>query len=153
MPYRDPKDPRKLLNVNAWTAANPEKVKAAKKKYAANNKEAIRERIKKWQEANPGKMNAARKAWAERNKHRGAAAVRKRQAALIQRTPKWLDADELWLMQEVYDLARLRTNFFGFRWDVDHVLPLRGKTVSGLHVLRNLQVIPSVENYKKGNRV
>ena len=48
MPYADPKDPRKLERVYAWSAANPEKVKAAKQKYADANRDAVRERIAKW---------------------------------------------------------------------------------------------------------
>lgn len=153
MPYADPKDPRKLQRVNAWSAANPEKVKAAKKKYAENNKEAVKERIAKWRDANKERMNAARQAWREANPHKARAYVRKRQAAQKQRVPKWLTVDEHWMIEEAYALATLRTKMFGFQWDVDHVLPLQGKTVSGLHTPWNLQVIPAVINSSKGARV
>ena len=67
------------------------------------------------------------------------------------RTPKWLGIEELWLMKEAYKLAALRTKMFGFLWHVDHVIPLRGENVSGLHVPTNLQVIPAVENIRKKN--
>ena len=63
MPYKDPKDPRKLEGVNAWGRANPEKVKAAKAKYASANKEVVKARITAWQEANKEKMVEARRAW------------------------------------------------------------------------------------------
>lgn len=153
MPYADPKDPRKLERVYAWSAANPEKVKAAKKKYAEKNKEACRARIAAWREANKEKMTALRKAWRVKNTHKDRAYVRKRQAAKIQRTPNWLTEDDNWLIEETYALAIMRSNMFGFQWDVDHVLPLQGKTVSGLHVPWNLQVIPAVINSSKGARV
>jgi hypothetical protein len=41
---------------------------------------------------------------------------------------------------------------FGFQWEVDHIIPLQGKFVSGLHVPTNLQVVPSIINRQKHNR-
>lgn len=153
MPYKDPNDPRKLQGVYAWGKANPEKVSAAKRKYAQENKEVVAARIKAWRDKNPGKMKAARAAWAAANKHKTLARTRKRQAAKIQRTPAWLTKDDIWMMQEAYELAIKRSKLFGFQWDVDHILPLQGKVVSGLHVPLNLQVIPAIENYRKGIKV
>jgi hypothetical protein len=153
MPYKDPKDPRKLQRVNAWSAANPEKVKAAKKKYADANKDAVRQRVANWMDRNKERMKEIRKDWRERNKHKAQATVRKRQAAKRQRVPSWLTPDDFWMMEEAYALAVLRSKLFGFQWDVDHIIPLQGKTVSGLHVPLNLQVIPAVINSSKGARI
>jgi 5-methylcytosine-specific restriction endonuclease McrA len=38
-------------------------------------------------------------------------------------------------------------------WTADHIIPLRGENVSGLHVLANLQVVRKTTNSRKGNRV
>ena len=76
----------------------------------------------------------------------------KRRSDILMRTPKWLTKDEFWLIQQAYNLAQLRTKMTGVAWQVDHVIPLRGKRVSGLHVPTNLQVIPEIVNLKKGNR-
>ena len=75
----------------------------------------------------------------------------RRKAAQKERTPAWLTKNEKWMMREAYALAALRTELFGFPWEVDHIIPLRGKYVSGLHVPNNLQVIPKEENRKKGS--
>ena len=68
------------------------------------------------------------------------------------RIPKWVDKDHMWLIKEVYELAQIRTKEFGFPWHVDHIIPLQGELVSGLHVIENLQVLPGVENIKKKNK-
>lgn len=76
----------------------------------------------------------------------------KRHAAKMHRTPAWLTADDLWMIEQAYELAALRTKLFGFSWHVDHVLPLQGRKVSGLHVPNNLQVIPWSDNVSKSNK-
>ena len=70
---------------------------------------------------------------------------------------RWLSWGQLreaatWSRQEAYELAALRSKMFGFSWHVDHVLPLQGKLVSGLHTPYNLQVIPWVDNVRKANK-
>jgi hypothetical protein len=46
----------------------------------------------------------------------------------------------------------LRTKMTGIEWHVDHIIPLQGKNVSGLHTPYNLQVIPASWNTAKGNK-
>ncbi len=75
-----------------------------------------------------------------------------RRAIKLQRTPRWVDCEEKWLIKEVYALAALRTKQFEFSWHVDHIVPLQGHYVSGLHVPENLQVIPGVDNISKCNK-
>jgi hypothetical protein len=66
---------------------------------------------------------------------------RLREIAEIRQRPKWADMDKI---REIY-VNRPEG------YHVDHIIPLRGKTVSGLHVENNLQYLPSLENMKKHN--
>lgn len=80
-----------------------------------------------------------------------AAATAKRRAIKLNRTPAWISEDELWLIREAHKLAALRTKMLGIKFHVDHIIPLQGKLVSGLHVPNNLQVIPAALNISKNN--
>jgi hypothetical protein len=61
----------------------------------------------------------------------------------MDRVPPWADIGKI---KEVYKLARQ------LGMTVDHVIPLRGKYVSGLHVHNNLQLLPAAVNFSKGNK-
>jgi hypothetical protein len=134
-------------------AALLSKKRAYAKAYRLKYPERVREIAKKTALKRVHKDRALSKAWRQKNKSRVLAWTRQRQLAKMQRTPAWLTDDDLWIIEQAYELAALRKKMFGFAWHVDHILPLRGKTVSGLHVPTNLQVIPGIENSKKSNRV
>lgn len=73
-----------------------------------------------------------------------------RRAAQMKRTPPWADAAAI---KAVYDEAARVAKATGAPMHVDHIIPLRGRTVSGLHVHYNLQILPGLENLSKGNRL
>ena len=66
-----------------------------------------------------------------------------------QAMPAW--ANEFFI-EEIYDLARLRTKYLGIKHSVDHIVPMTSRLVCGLHVEHNLRVIPHVQNISKLNR-
>ena len=102
-----------------------------------------------WKANNKKKVAAA---WQKRNKPAVNANTRKRQAKKMQRTPSWLSELDLLKMKCMYQLAAMRSRESGQDWHVDHIVPLQGETVSGLHVPWNLQVIPKKDNLSKGNK-
>ena len=144
--------------VAAKYRKNAETLKAKRRSmYAANSekeKAAAKVRSAEWRMKNPNHAGAkeAKKQWKKNNPGKVQADTVKRRAAKMKRTPAWLSVDDFWLIEQAYELAQLRTKLFGFSWHVDHIVPLQGKYVSGLHVPENLQVIPGVENVSKANR-
>ena len=154
------------FQTNAWKNNNPEKHRHAMRKWWENNKETHNQCVKNWQAANPEKVKKAAKLWAAANPEKVAATTKRyRQkhpdaytaqavanvAKRAKRVPQWLTSEDKWLLRQAYDLAKLRTEMFGFPWEVDHILPLRGALVSGLHVPTNVQVIPKTLNRAKRN--
>ena len=89
--------------------------------------------------------------WREKYPERALAYTRNYQARKANRTPTWLTDDDRWIIEEAYELARRREQATGFAWHVDHIIPLHGKNVCGLHVPTNLQVIPAKANIAKSN--
>lgn len=138
--------------VKAWSTKNPEKVREYARKTKLKNAETIRIAAAQYRQANAEKRKQTTRNWRQNNKHLVAAAQQRRHAAEIKRTPSWLTDDDYWMMQQAYEIAALRTKLFGFAWHVDHIIPLQGKRVSGLHAPLNLQVIPGVENMRKLNK-
>jgi hypothetical protein len=66
----------------------------------------------------------------------------KRRAAQLQRTPKWANL----LNIEIF------YNKCPEGYHVDHIVPLQGDTVSGLHVENNLQYLLAKDNLSKSNK-
>jgi DNA-directed RNA polymerase subunit M/transcription elongation factor TFIIS len=78
--------------------------------------------------------------------------VAKRRAARIQRTPAWLTDIDRERIKNEYKLTALLSKIEGTKWTVDHIIPLQGEFVSGLHVPSNLKAMRFVENCSKGNK-
>jgi len=73
----------------------------------------------------------------------------KRRAAEIKATPSWANSAAI---ESIYAEAARLTRETGIIHHVDHIYPLRGRTVSGLHVEHNLQILKATENLKKSNK-
>ena len=75
-----------------------------------------------------------------------------KRARKLERTPSWLSKEERKQIRLVYkERDRLNKEAGYVKYHVDHVFPLVGDNVSGLHVLNNLEIITAEENLRKNN--
>jgi hypothetical protein len=139
--------PKRAANL-AWNKANPE----AAHQWERANRDKVAEKSRRWHTENKERHAANGKAWRERNPQKNAATAAKRRAAKLQRTPKWLTPADFLEIQMLYDFAKGMELATGIPHHVDHILPLQGEFVSGLHVLANLQILTAFENTSKGPR-
>lgn len=138
--------------------ANAEVIRTKRRAAYIKNRDAekavAKVRSAEWRLKNPhhSGAKAAKARYKEENPSKVRADTVKRRSNKIKRTPAWLTVDDFWMLEQAYELAALRTKMFGFVWHVDHIIPLQGKLVSGLHVPTNLQVIPWRDNVSKANK-
>lgn len=111
-----------------------------------------------WREDGKFKKNRqyVAKVATERNKRDDLKSIRNvyttnRRIAKLKRIPKWLTKEDHDKIKAIYKRANTLTDFTGEKWEVDHIIPLQGKKVSGLHVPSNLRVILKSENASKNN--
>ena len=76
-----------------------------------------------------------------------------RRAIKLQATPFWLTKEQKREIRAFYIEAARLTKETGIKHQVDHIVPLQGKTVTGLHVPWNLQILTASQNAAKGNRI
>jgi hypothetical protein len=121
-----------------------ERQRAYQAKYQAENPEKIRARKAKHRAVNPEIQHESERKYRAKRIASGlnAAMVAKYRATKLQRTPAWVD------------LGHIKTIYQDCPsgYHVDHIIPLQGELVSGLHVPWNLQHLPASENFSKNNR-
>lgn len=125
---------------------------AKKAQYRKENRDRLLNDKKQDYAKNRARYLANKRSYRQENKGPIRALNAARKQVIKLRTPPWLSKDDLWLIKEAYRLAAHRTELFGFQWDVDHIVPLQGGVVSGLHVPWNMQVIPAKDNMRKKNK-
>lgn len=113
--------------------------------YRRNNKNIVKKINNKWENANKIKVKLKKKEYRNNNREKCNAYSAKYRAKKLNATPKWLTKEHLDKIKEIYESCPKN-------YHVDHIVPLQGKTVSGLHVPWNLRVITKKENLKKGNK-
>jgi hypothetical protein len=145
---RDKENQKRI--AKEWYERNKELVKERARARDLANPEQAKARKTKWREENRNQHNSYNREWWSNNKDKRASYAGNRRAAKLQRTPKW-DKDAH-LISAKYQLANMLTRETGKPHHVDHIVPLQGKNVCGLHVFSNLRVILGEENIKKSNK-
>jgi len=134
--------------------------KETKKQRYKVVKEEYKERNRIWKEANDRTEYHAKyrqknkekiKQYFANSRHISAKNRSIRRSRLLQRTPQWLTATDLFEIECIYKYCGALRDV-GLKYEVDHIIPLAGKNVSGFHVPANLQVIPMVDNRQKANK-
>ncbi len=122
----------------------------AKREYYERNREAV---VARAQARSDAAKNAYKQKYKEANPDMYKEMVSLRRRRFRQATPKWLTAEQRMEIRLKYRLAIELSRATGIRHVVDHIVPLLGEEVCGLHVSWNLQVIPQAENLKKSNKL
>lgn len=100
---------------------------------------------------NKARLNHYSSTYKKINKDWHNAVQAKRRATKSNATPNWLTEDQDKQIKDLYWLAKDLKAVTGEDYHVDHIVPLKGENVSGLHVPWNLQILPSDLNLAKGN--
>jgi hypothetical protein len=127
--------------------------KAKEKARYAKNRQINLDAAKSYREQNPEKVKAANAKSNLKRKPQRAAAEMLRQATKLSATPNWLSKQDLLLIEAYYAAARLHKESIGIVLAVDHIVPLRGKEVCGLHGPWNLCLRTKSDNSKKHNKL
>ena len=118
----------------AHYAKNKAKKVAYSRAYRESNQDQTNDSVRRWRQDNPDKARAM-----DCNKR----------ARRLLRMPSWSDVDAI---AKIYSDRDELQELAGFPLHVDHILPLQGELVSGLHVPANLQIISASENLRKSNK-
>lgn len=132
---------------------NVEKLKLTSKEYRTKNKDLIAAKKHEDYLKNPEKVKLKWQAWHKSNPEKSKAInttkAARRRCQKLQATPAWADEKAI---AEIYLKAQEITKITGVRYSVDHIIPLQGELVSGLHVENNLEIISLSENCQKNNK-
>ena len=132
--------------MRKWRAANPDKTKAIKRRHYLKHREASNEVSRIWRIENPDRVFLN-----NMNRDRVLAGIHANlsKAAKLNRTPPWYEHDKV---IRIYQRAAFMRDKLNKDVHVDHIIPLQGEIVSGLHCRANLQIISAAENLSKSNK-
>lgn len=131
------REKRRAQGVKPQRRVNKEQSKARYDRWVANNRERLNEYNRNWRKANKERLRPYQSAY---------------NAIRWKRTSIPLSKLHFDAIVQVYKKRDEVIRATGIDHHVDHIVPLLGKTVCGLHVPWNLQILPAKENRQKSNK-
>jgi catalase len=129
--------------VAKYRAENPDKVSQVKHEWYERHQKHVYTKAQSWRKSNLDSYYQSQRKYNSLNKGKRNALLAKYRATKLQATPPWFEKD---LVETVY----MKAKEWGFA--VDHIVPLQGDNVCGLHCWANLQLLDPLLNSSKGNR-
>jgi len=147
------KNPEKYNIIRrAYCKQNSEQITNTNKKSYYKNRTARLATVSKRAKLKRQEINVYDREYARKNPDKRTAIYAKRRAAKLNRIPDWLTKSDWIEIKWAYKIARQLTKETGIEHEVDHIIPLKGKNISGLHCPQNLQILTAKENNIKKNK-
>lgn len=134
--------------INAWYEDNREVHLENTKKWASDNKDSRKKSYKTYREKNLDLCRKRCSVWQKNNPESASFHTSKRRSAKLNATPAWADQEQI---KRIYLTCAKISKRTGLQHHVDHIIPLQGENVCGLHVETNLAIIPAKMNLQKSN--
>ncbi len=142
---------RSIETTKKYKKENSEKISSGLKAWRNKNKEYVVSYRIKYREINTLKLREAKKNYRLNNKEKINALNAKRRASKIKRIPSWFTESDKLQIEALYSSSIRISKCLEVQHHIDHIIPLNGKLVSGLHIPSNLQIIPEFYNLSKHN--
>jgi 5-methylcytosine-specific restriction endonuclease McrA len=142
-----------LTRQSEYRMANRDLILKRDIDYYIANKDRILERQLRYYKINKKQILKYTATYRKLHKNKIMALNAKRRAVKLSATPNWLTTEDFERIAELYTCTQMFRLYTGQEYHVDHIVPLQGKDVCGLHVPWNLQVILASENLRKSNKL
>lgn len=141
------------IETAKWQKDNKERKKATDLLWKESNKERSVKYFSDYYNKNISKLKSESLQWKKNNPGKASAIVANYRATKLQATPKWLTKEQKLEIKAFYIKARELEKLNGIKMNVDHIIPLQGENVCGLHVPWNLQILTKKANTQKSNKL
>lgn len=149
--YRKRNKEKLAVEARERYQANHAKYLDKKKKYYQENREEIREKQLKYRNENKEKVLQSNRQWRKNNPDKARENDVRCRYRRYKARPAWLTVEQQKQINTIYKECRRMTIETGIQYHVDHIVPINGETVCGLHIPENLQILTASENCSKRN--